>query len=445
MKKLIQNLILVIILSMIILFSYAFLQNKIDSFDFHEIYDFLMNKSAGENQSGETDLSSSDKEYRAVWLSYLEFNAYRKSVNKNDEESFRKFYKRVLDRSKACGINRVIVQVRPFSDALYPSEYFPWAACISGTQGKSPGYDPLKIMVEMTHNRQMYIEAWINPYRISTGNSIKDLSTDNPAKKWAASTKNARNVLSYEEALYYNPSSSSVRKLICDGIEEIISKYDVDGIHMDDYFYPVFTEKNVESVFDAPEYKKQKEYSSSSDSIAEWRRNNVNMLVSDIYNTIKQKNKSVSFGISPAGNLSNLRSNLEYYVDIDTWVKDEGYVDYVMPQIYWGYTNTQAPFDKTLKEWEQLTKGTGVKLYVGLQLYRMGTTDQTQLDYAELQKANLITKQIKEIEKSKTAEGYCIFSYQYLDVDNKTYQFDTNEFSAKRKRVLKKIGKDLAK
>ena len=214
---------------------------------------------------------------------------------------------------------------------------------------------------------------------------------------------------------------------------------------MDDYFYPVFTEKNVESVFDAPEYKKQKEYSSSSDSIAEWRRNNVNMLVSDIYNTIKQKNKSVSFGISPAGNLSNLRSNLEYYVDIDTWVKDEGYVDYVMPQIYWGYTNTQAPFDKTLKEWEQLTKGTGVKLYVGLQLYRMGTTDQTQLDYAELQKANLITKQIKEIEKSKTAEGYCIFSYQYLDVDNKTYQFDTNEFSAKRKRVLKKIGKDLSK
>ena len=448
MKHFIQNLILIILLTLLILFSYAFVQNKIDSFSVKEFYDFLTKDFSKVQKDGQKNGDSGkEQSYKGVWLSYLEFNCYRKSVKKNDEAAFRNFFERVLNQSKKCGFNRIIVHVRPFGDALYQSDYYPWAACISGKQGKDPGYDPLKIMTEMVHEKGMYIEAWINPYRISSGTKISDLSVNNPARKWAEDSGAKRNILSYEDALYYNPASEEVRQLICNGVKEIVENYDVDGIHMDDYFYPVFTEKNVESAFDAPEYKEEIKNGGEASqlSIAEWRRNNVSRLVSDIYKTIKTADQRVSFGISPAGNLSNLRSDLEYYADVDTWAKEEGYVDYLMPQIYWGFTNDQAPFKDVMNQWIQLTENTDTKLYLGLQLYRMGTDDKSQSDYRELQSASLITKELKQIKKESQIEGYCFFSYQYLDVDNKTYQFDSNEFAEQRKKVLKKIKKALIK
>ena len=216
---------------------------------------------------------------------------------------------------------------------------------------------------------------------------------------------------------------------------------------MDDYFYPTFTKETYTHVFDAVEYEKAKEEKRIADNttIEDWRRENINTLVSEIYKTVKTIDKNVTFGISPAGNLANLRSNLEYYVDIDTWIKKEGYVDYIMPQIYWGFTNSQAPFDKTLDQWVKLTANSDVRLYIGLQLYRMGTTDKEQTDYEELQSTDLITKELKQLQKETKVTGYCFFSYQYLDVDCKKYQFDSNEFSEPRKKILKQITEDLMK
>ena len=210
---------------------------------------------------------------------------------------------------------------------------------------------------------------------------------------------------------------------------------------MDDYFYPTFTEANVNSAFDSMEYQKGLSEGTieKNVSLADWRRQNVNTLVSALYQAVKESDPTVTFGISPAGNLSNLRSDLQYYVDVDTWVKSEGYVDYLMPQIYWGYTNEEAPFDKTLEEWIDLTKNSNVKLYVGLQLYRMGTNDTGQSDHAELQDAGLIERELTQLQSEKKVGGYCFFSYQYLDVDNKTYAFDSNEFAESRKKILKTI------
>ena len=116
-----------------------------------------------------------------------------------------------------------------------------------------------------------------------------------------------------------------------------------------------------------------------------------------------------------------------------------------MPQIYWGFTNSQAPFDKTLDQWVKLTANSDVRLYIGLQLYRMGTTDKEQTDYEELQSTDLITKELKQLQQETTVTGYCFFSYQYLDVDCKKYQFDSNEFSEPRKKILKQITEDLMK
>lgn len=447
MKNLVQNLILVIALTIAILFSYAYVQDKVQSIKPSDLYHFLKNELSilqSEDNKSSDNLSDKPDTYHAVWLSYLEFNSYRNSVKTNNEETFREFFQRVLDQCAQCDINHVIVHVRPFGDALYQSDYFPWAACISGKQGKNPGYDPLNIMVEMAHKNNIKIEAWINPYRISSGANISELSNDNKAKIWSKSSETERNVLTYENALYYNPASQDVQDLLNNGVKEIIEKYNVDGIHMDDYFYPTFTTDNYDKVFDAVEYENaiNEHVISSNTSIADWRRENVNSLVSTLYRTIKSIDNNVTFGISPAGNLSNLRSNLEYYTDIDTWVEKEGYIDYIMPQIYWGFTNEQAPFEETLEQWIKLTKKSKVRLYIGLQLYRMGTTDKEQSDYQELQSADLITKQLNLLQK-KSIVGYCLFSYQYLDIDSETYQFDSKEFSESRKKILKEISKQL--
>lgn len=475
MKKLIENFIIIMVLTIAILFSYALIEKKISGRSSSEFINFLFStqeKASSNKSSGTSDNKSSKKDtnsatsstdtlnYRAVWLSYLEFNSYRKSVKNNNENNFRKFYKHILQRIKTLGCNRIIVQVRPFGDALYASDYFPWAACISGTQGKNPGYDPLKIMVEMSHQEGISMEAWINPYRISSGNSIRSLSKTNPARKWFSSQNTKRNVLAYEGSLYYNPSSESVRNLIIQGVKEIIQNYDVDGIHMDDYFYPAFTEKNVATAFDAPEYEQQlktnlsttestsltssdKSANSITSSLADWRRDNVNRLVAGIYKAVKEINPEVTFGISPAGNLDNLRSDLEYYVDIDTWTAQTGYVDYLMPQIYWGFTNEVAPFDKVTDEWVSLMADSPVKLYIGLQLYRMGSNEPGQSDVKELQKASLLTKELSYLKKQQKIEGYCLFSYQYLDSQNKKYHFDAEQFSTKRKKLLNQIVKAL--
>ncbi|MDO5147296.1 MAG: family 10 glycosylhydrolase [Eubacteriales bacterium] len=446
MKHFIQNIFLILMITILILFSYAYLEKKEGQFGIRDFFEFLVNKREEQPEKKRIEPKSQEDlhPYRAVWVSYLEFNAYRRSAKNNNKKNFSKFFQHILEKSKKCGINRVIVQVRPFGDALYQSGYFPWAACISGTQGKAPGYDPLKVMVKLAHQNDVKIEAWINPYRISSGNNIEELHEENPAKIWAASPASTRNVLNYDGMLYYNPSSLEVQQLIVDGVTEIVKNYEVDGIHMDDYFYPAFTPENVSTGFDSLEYREALENRSIENkmTIAEWRRENVNTLVSAMYQAVKKEDPNVTFGISPAGNLNNLRSDLEHYADIDTWMTGEGYVDYIMPQIYWGYTNSQAPFDKVLKEWCDLAEKSKVRLYIGIQLYRMGT-EETQSDYEELQDPSLIQKQIRQVEESGVAAGYCLFSYQYLDPDNRTYLFDSCEFSKKRKKILRKIGKQL--
>lgn len=426
MKRLLTNILIILILTILILMSYSFIDKKL----------------GGDGLDSFFHIENRNKErYHGVWLSYLEFVSFMYSTESNNEKEFEEFYQHILDRLKKMDINHIIVQVRPFGDAVYDSEYFPWASCISGEQGVSPGYDPLKIMVKLTHRNNMKIEAWINPYRVSFGDSVEDLSEDNQARIWRGESATERNVLTYNGSLYYNPSSQQVRDLISSGIEEIVKNYDVDGIHMDDYFYPEFTENDYMTAFDAPEYNEGiKNGNIPQDlSLPDWRRDNVNLLVSDIYKKIKNIRPSVTFGISPAGNPEYLRDNTAYYTDIDTWLSKKGYIDYIMPQIYWGYTNKVSPFNELLQEWKELCKHSRVKLYAGLQLYRMGTEDDSSSDYEELQSSEVIIKQVEQVSKDRAISGYCFFSYQYLDSGNEDYYFEASEFTEKRKKILKEV------
>lgn len=372
--------------------------------------------------------------YKAVWITYREFNAYRNSVEDNNSRNFRKFFRSILDHCESLGINTLIVQVRPFADALYDSSYFPWSAYISGAQGESPGYDPLEIMVSEAHNFNMSIEAWINPYRIAYAESTNQLSENNMARIWAHSKEDQRNVLNYNECLYFNPASKDVQELIIKGIKEIVDGYDVDGIHLDDYFYPEFSEEDYDRVFDAAEYESYREQTDDPLSIMDWRRQNINQLVKEIYTRVHKTGKT--FGISPAGNLANLRSDFAYYVDIDRWVSQKGYVDYITPQIYWGFTNTLAPFEDVLHQWEELLSDSKVSFYVGLPLYKIASEDTEQSDYEELQSEDFLNHQIVCLQKEKAVKGYCLFSYQYLDPYNEDYNFESCNFSEERKEIL---------
>ena len=377
-----------------------------------------------------TEKTKEAEECRAFWFSYYDYEAYRAQYKKRNAATFKKYFTQVVKNGKSLGMNTVIAQVRPFGDAMYKSKYFPWSKCISGKQGKNPGFDPLKIMVSVAHDNGMKIEAWINPYRVASGSTnYKKLSTKNPARKWHNKKKTRRNVLAYKGSLYYNPAKAQVRNLIVNGVKEIVENYDVDGIHMDDYFYPAFSSSNVNSAFDAKEYRAST-MAKGKQNIVSFRREQVNMLVKAIHSAVKSIDPSVTFGISPAGNIDNLTSRYSYYVDINKWLNSSDYVDYICPQIYWGFKHPYAKFDRVTNRWMNAAKSKKVKVYIGIAVYRAG--HNIGAGSAERREwrtdANILKKQVQYARK-KGCDGFAFFDYQDLK----------SKKSAKAVKQLKKV------
>ena len=354
-------------------------------------------------------------EMRGVWVSYLDWNGWAK-----DEAGYKKAMDQTLDLCVQKGLNAVFLQVRPEGDAMYPSQYFPWSKFASGKQGKNPGYDPLAYAVQAAHQRGLQLHAWINPYRI-TGylNRYSDLCASNPAIAWAkdGDSSNDRWVLCQNGEYYYNPAIPQVRQLIIDGVKEIVTNYEVDGIHFDDYFYPNLDDSKAETWFDYPEYQA----SGTSLSVAAWRRNNVNELVRGVYGAVKSIRPQALFGISPEGYLQNLRKDTRQFTDVDAWMTQSGYVDYLMPQIYWGFEakqNGQAAgyaFANCLNEWVTLKKKGNVKLYVGLALYKTGTDAVDGNEVPEWQRYHDIMK--REVQAGRATgqvSGYCFYDLSSL-------------------------------
>ena len=311
------------------------------------------------------------REYRAMWVSYLEWQQFDFS----SAVAFRAGAEEMMANCKDLGLNTVIAQVRPFADALYPSQYFPWSHLCTGTQGQDPGFDPLAILIETAHAQGLELEAWLNPYRVQLSASMPgQLAENNPAVTSPELVKQAG------EGLYFDPSSETVRQLIVDGVTEIVTNYEVDGIHFDDYFYPT-----TEASFDEAEYAA----SGSSLSLEDWRRDNVNQLVKAVYDAIKSEKPEVRFGISPQGNMDNNYNG--QYSDVALWLSTPGYVDYILPQLYWGYGyitsggQTRFGFENITKEWAALERAEGVSLYFGLGAYRIGDGDGGNYDNAVTQ------------------------------------------------------------
>ena len=332
-------------------------------------------------------------ELRGVWISYLDWEKMPA-----DQEAFKREVDKMLDRCVELKMNAVFVHVRPDADAMYPSSYFPWSRFVTGTQGHNPGYDPFAIFVKTAHSKGLQIHAWVNPYRV-TGyhNTWEQVSEQNPAKKWLTDG---------------NPQ---VRELIINGVREIAQKYTVDGIHFDDYFYPEVDNSNESRWFDKPEY----DASGSSLSIAQWRRENVNELIRGVYHAVKEARPSAQFGISPEGYVEHLRSDNRLFADVDVWLSHDGYVDYIMPQIYWGFEHqlsngSPAPFafENNLKTWISLVKRGHAKLYIGLAMYKAGSNARDNTGIPEWKRYDdIISRQVEAGRASGSVSGYCFYEY----------------------------------
>lgn len=335
-----------------------------------------------------------DSEIRAVFISYIDYSILNgKSINEKKD-----IINEMINVIKSFNLNTIILQVRPFSDAIYKSNIFASSKVVVKHEGDNLALDILDYFIKKAHENKIELHAWINPYRVRNTSDYSDISKDSIIYSWL----NTRNI-EIKDGIYLNPASKDVLNLILEGVSEIVLNYDVDGILYDDYFYPSKT-------IDLEEYKK----SGTTLSIEEYRTNIISNLIKQTYETIKSIDKNVKFSISPAGNINN---NLnDEYLDIAFILKKNNYLDYVMPQIYYGFDNQNLPFIKTLKVWNDLILNNDTKLIVALALYKSGNVDK----YAGSGNnewtinSDIITNQIIESRNVSKYSGFSIFRYEFL-------------------------------
>ena len=336
------------------------------------------------------------EEMKGIWVTYMELDM--QSTDKS-YDTFKSKFKKIANTSKDKGFNSLIVQVRPFCDALYKSSYFPYSHILTGEQGKNPNYDPLKFMCKYTHKLGMKIHAWVNPYRIKTTSTPSVLHKSNPYMK------NKNLGVKTDTGIYFNPALQEVREIIESGIKEIVENYDVDGIQFDDYFYPTQDES-----FDKKEYTAYTKTVGAGKalSLSQWRIANVNLLIAEVYNIIHSTKDKVQFGISPQGNIDN---DYNMYADVKNWCKKYGYIDYICPQLYYSIKSPILSFPDALNQWTQLKYNNNVKLYIGIAGYKIGTND----DEGTWNLSDKILKNEVELLRKKGASGVIFYSYSNLN------------------------------
>lgn len=347
------------------------------------------------------DTPESDEEMRGVWVSYMELSMENESSK--TQKAFEDKFTEIAQKCRESSFNTLIVQVRPFCDALYKSSYFPWSHILTGTQGENPQYDALQIMCDICKENNLKIHAWINPYRVSSNETPKKLSDNNPY------IKNSEIGIKTDNGIFLDPSNETAQQLISDGVKEIAENYDVDGIQFDDYFYPSEDESFDKKQYEAYIKKYGKENSMSLDN---WRMQNVNTLICKVYRTIKSVDSSVEFGISPQGNIGN---NDGLYADVKSWCTCKGFADYICPQIYFSLENPALTFEDCLDSWTSLDFDENVKLYVGLGGYKAGNGEYDEETW--LLSDSILADEYDILRNNKSVRGFMLYSYNCLEDD----------------------------
>ena len=294
--------------------------------------------------------NSSKREFRGAWIQCVNGQFMGMGTRQMQETLTYQ-----LDRLKACGVNAIIFQVRPECDALYESNIEPWSRFLTGRQGEppSPYWDPLAWMVEQCHRRGMELHAWINPYRAKT-KTTRELARNHVA------IRHPETVFAYDGQLILNPGLPENRDYICKVVADIVERYDIDGLHIDDYFYPYPVAGQT-----IPDDKEFAAYNNGIRDRGDWRRYNVNVFMKQLYETIHKVKPWVKFGVSPFGiyrnkksaptigsNTNGLQNYDDLYADVLMWVNN-GWVDYCVPQLYWPIGHKAADYETLIKWWNK--------------------------------------------------------------------------------------------
>jgi uncharacterized lipoprotein YddW (UPF0748 family) len=332
----------------------------------------------------ESGLNFPKKEMRAAWFATvweLDWPGVR------GEAAQKQKYRAMLDRLQELKFNTVIFQVKGMADAFYNSPYEPWSAAVSGTRGVDPGYDVLKFLIDETHARGMEFHAWMNPYRISSRAKETDAFAPLP------STIPASWTIDLPLLRIYNPAMPEVRERLNKIVEDLITKFDVDGIHFDDYFYPSGFTYNDEADF--------KKYGEGYTKRDDFRRGNVDKAIEGVYNTIVSKRPEVVFSVSPAASRSYNYNTM--FADVPKWTF-AGWVDILMPQLYQEIGNPSNPFETNLRDWVQFRGKSQV--VIGHALYKFGVTTGGPA----FQDVEQLTKQFALTKKNKYTVGSAMYS-----------------------------------
>ena len=344
---------------------------------------------------------------KAMWLSQFDLQGvYVADGRQRAEDDFTERINDILEKIKQNGFNTVFLQIRPYADSFYPSEYYPTSRYVCGSYGDNLSYDPIEITVKAAHAAELSIHGWINPMRGMTTEEIKSVSNKYLIKKWY--DEKAPFISELNGRLYLDPFYDETRGLIVDGIKEALVKYKFDGIHMDDYFYPTTSES-----FDKASYTAYKANGGTA-PLKQFRYDNLNKLVSSIYSAVKEESPDLLFGISPEGNMNNATDKA--FADVKTWCSKNGFVDYICPRIYFGLEHQSWPFDKTADKWASIIKNPEIKLIIGMTFGKaLSKTDKWagsgQNEWAE--NTDVMKRCLEKTAENEKCAGVSVFCYQY--------------------------------
>ena len=348
------------------------------------------------------------REMRAVWIATLaniDWPSQRNLTPKAQREEMRT----MLDGLAKNNINTIILQIRPTSDAFYPSSIEPWSNWLTGKQGVKPNpfYDPLQFVIEEAHNRCMEVHVWLNPYRMTNSDNLNILNKNH------LYFKNKDLFVKYGEKYYFDPGLDETREFLNRVVEDVVERYDIDAIHFDDYFYP-YRVGNEEFPDELTFRKNPRGFSLLQKN--DWRRNNVNLVISELQQTIKNIKPWVELGISPFGVWRNdnvdpmgsatragVQNYDDLYADILKWLR-EGTIDYVAPQLYWEIGKKVADYEILAKWW--CDNSFGKNLYIGLYASQLGSNDAAPA----WRNGNELCRQLKLNKKFQQIDGAIFFS-----------------------------------
>ncbi|MBA0050738.1 hypothetical protein E0L36_07460 [Streptomyces sp. AJS327] len=355
----------------------------------------------------------SPDELRGMWIATVANRDWPSEPGLSAERQ-RAELRGLLDSAERSRLNTVYFQARPTADALWPSPHEPWSACLTGEQGRDPGWDPLGYVVREAHRRGLQVEAWFNPYRVAQHDDPGKLHPDHPVRRnpdWA---------VAYGGSLYYDPGLPEVRRFVQDAMLDALVRYDIDGVHWDDYFYPY---PALGEIFD--DDATYRRYGGGFKDLATWRRHNIDSLVRETAARVRAVKPWVRFGVSPFGVWRNqaadprgsrtragVQTYDDLYADTRSWVRN-GWIDYVLPQLYWHIGFADADYAVLADWWAEAVRPTRARLFLGEALYKAIDPAQPEpwQDPAEL------SRHLRHARRLPEVRGHAFFSAKEVASD----------------------------